>query len=204
MREIAESVGKDAIKRLRDYLSSDGPGGKQVIGAFMEEFEKLSERSPADDPTNLKNHMKFILSHVKETWDASLSVTDTGEISIGVCKDEILGFDVDRNKLRHSPSPVVWTVFLIRGIAGRYAFVNPETYFKKKGAPMPVQYAGGFLISKRAWISEGWDKAVGSFEAYEHPASGAPPIPFFDNVIRKIDLEAMVNSVLSDIEAGNQ
>jgi hypothetical protein len=204
MRELAESVAKNTVDKLKDYLSSEGPGGKQVIGAFIEEFEKLSERSPADDPTNIKNHMSFVLNHVKETWDESLSITEQGELSIGICKDEIIGFDIDRAKLKHNPSPVVWTVFLIRGIAGRYAFVNPDTYFKKKGAPMPPQYAGGFLISKRAWIREGWDKAVGPFEAYEHPASGAPPIPFFDNVIRKIDLESLVSSVLASIEAEGQ
>lgn len=195
-----KKITPDVLKSLKDYLSSEGPGGKKIIGAFMEQFEQLSERSPKDDPTNLKNHMRFLLSHIKKTWDESLSIGSDGTINIGVCSDETLGFDVNRAKLKHNPSPVVWTVYLIRGIGGRYAFVNPDTYFKKHGHPMPPQYFGGFLISKRAWKREGWDKAVGSFESYEHPASGASPIPLFQNVIRNIDIQGLISEVLGEME----
>jgi hypothetical protein len=193
-------ITKELRHKLLDYLKSDGPGGMKIISVFMEEFEKLSDRSPKDDPTNLKNHMKFILGHIKNTWDESLSIDGAGNISIGICDDETLGFKIDRAKLRHNPSPVVWTVYLIRGIGGRYAFVNPDTYFKKHHKPMPSQYARGFLISKRAWVKEGWDKAAGSFEAYEHPASGAPPVPFFNNIKRNIDLASIVSEVLNDMQ----
>ena len=195
---IVDEASKDVINGIYNYLKSDGPGGKQVIAAFMDEFEDLSDRSPRDDPTNLKNHMKFILRHIKKTWDESLSIDSNGNIRIGVCDDETLGFKINRKKLLHNPSPVVWTVYLIRGIGGRYAFVNPQTYLKKKGVPMPPQYAGGFLISKGAWEREGWDRKVGPFEAYEHPASGAPPVPFFKNIKRSIDLEAIVGEAIKE------
>jgi hypothetical protein len=199
MKELIKQFDQKIKDKLLEYMRSDGPGGKKVILAFMDEFEKLSDRSPADDPTNLKNHMNFILSHVKKTWDNSLQIDDDGNVSIGVCDDETLGFKIDRSKLKHHPSPIVWTVYLIRGIGGRYAFVNPETYFKKHGHPMPSRYYGGFLISKRAWMKEGWDKVVGSFEAYEHPASGAPPIPFFKNVMRNIDINSIISEVIDDV-----
>lgn len=195
-----KKISNEIRERLLEHLRSEGPGGKRIISAFMDEFEKLSERSPKDDPTNLKNHMKFILAHIKSTWDESLKIDDEGNISIGICDDETLGFKVDRAKLKHRPSPVVWTVYLIRGIGGRYAFVNPETYFKKHQHPMPAQYAGGFLISKRAWINEGWDRVVGPFEAYEHPASGAAPVPFFENIKRSIDFAAIVSEALDEIQ----
>lgn len=195
-----KTITNEIRERLLDYMRSDGPGGEQVIAAFMDEFAKLSERSPQDDPTNLKNHMKFILNHVKTTWDESLNIDSEGNISIGICDDETLGFQMDKAKLKHNPSPVVWVVYLIRGIGGRYAFVNRDTYFKKHHHPMPPQYAGGFLISKRAWIREGWDKKIGTFESYEHPASGAPPVPFFDNIKRNIDLAGIVAEVLNDME----
>lgn len=200
MKEETRRVSKKITQNIYKYLSSEGPGGKQVIGAFMEEFTKLSERSPQDDPTNLKNHMKFILNHIKTTWDESLKIDDAGNISIGVCDDETLGFKEDRMKLKHNPSPIVWTVYLIRGIGGRYAFVNPATYLKHHQHPMPPQYFGGFLISKRAWIREGWDKSVGPFEGYEHPASGAASIPFFRNVMRNIDMESIVAEAIAKAE----
>lgn len=193
-----KKVTSDIIAGLYSYLRSDGPGGMQVIGAFMEEFRELAKRSPRDDPTNLKNHEKFILRHIKDTWDASIHIDDEGNISIGVCDDETLGFVENKDKLKHKPSPIVWTVYLIRGIAGRYAFVNPQTYFKKHNKPMPSKYAGGFLIGKWSWDLEGWDKKVGPFEAYEHPASGAPPIPFFKNVMRRIDMEEIVAQALEE------
>jgi hypothetical protein len=195
-----EKISPGVRQKLYEYLHSEGPGGMRIINAFMKEFEKLSERSPKDDPTNLKKHMKFILRHIKNTWDESLNIDNNGNVNIGVCNDETLGFDVSRAKLKHNPSPVVWTVYLIRGIGGRYAFVNADTYFKKHGHPMPPQYFGGFLISKRAWKKEGWDKAVGSFESYEHPASGASPIPLFQNVIRSVDIQGLISEVLDEME----
>lgn len=198
----AKQVKQDVIDSIYNYLKSDGPGGMRIIAAFMDEFEKLSERSPQDDPTNLKNHMKFILKHIKSTWDESLSIDADGSINIGVCDDETLGFVEDKEKLKHSPSPIVWTVYLIRGIGGRFAFVNPRTYMKKHKKPMPPQYAGGFLISKWSWEREGWDKVVGPFEAYEHPASGAPPVPFFKNIRRSVDMEAIVAEAI--VLAGEQ
>ena len=199
MKEITEEI----IQSIYRYLRSDGPGGKQIIGAFMEEFAELSKRSPPDDPTNLKNHMSFLLKHVKSTWDQSLSIDEAGNISIGVGEDSVLGFKEDRVKLKHNPTPVVWTVFLIRGIGGRYAFVNEATYFKKHRQPMPPQYYGGFLISEKTWIAERWDEQVGPFEQFEHPASGAPPIPFFKNVMHRINMEDIIASAIAEAEKKN-
>lgn len=197
---LAEKITDEVREELLEYLKSDGPGGQQIIAAFLAEFEKLSYRSPPDDPTNIKNHMGFLEEHIRNTWDESIDISEDGEISIGVGKDDILGFDLDKSKLKHSPKEVVWTVYLIRGIAGRFAFVNESTYFKKYGRPMPSQYAGGFLIGNWAWSREGWDRAVGDFSAYEHPASGATPIPFFKNVLKNIDMESIVQEALASVE----
>jgi hypothetical protein len=188
-------IDEELRESIKNYLRSDGPGGKRIIASFLEEFEKLADRSPKDDPTNLKNHMGFIVSHMKQTWDESLQITDSGNIEIGVCTDETLGFKEDRTKLLHNPSPVAWAVYLIRGIGGRYAFVNPTMYFEKKGEPMPAVYHNGFLISEKAWKREGWNR-IGNFSSYEHPASGASPIPFFRNVMERIDLESIVGEAI--------
>lgn len=198
---IAEEFTKEVIEKLYNHLKSDGPGGAKIISIFMDEFEKLSNRSPRDDPTNLKNHMAFILKHIKSTWDDSLKINSDGSIEIGVCTDETLGFKEDRSKLKHSPVPVLWVVYLIRGIGGRYAFVNEETYRRKKNKPMPAMYAGGFLISKHAWQKEGWYN-VGPFEAYEHPASGAGPVPFFKNVLRQIDINSIISEIKDELQVG--
>lgn len=195
---IAQTLSETVKEKIFDYMKSDGPGGQEVISAFMSEFEKLSRRAPSDDPTNIKNHLSFILSHIKKTWDESLEIADDGTINIGICTDDVLGFDVDYTKLRHQPSPVVWTVFLIRGIGGRYAFVNEQTYFLKHGKPMPPVYHGGFLISRGKWKSEGWEDFVGPFEMFEHPSSGAPPIPFLRNVVSKIDIRSIINEAISE------
>jgi hypothetical protein len=195
----AQTVEKDIRESIYDYMRSDGPGGMRVINAFLDEFEKLSERSPQDDPTNIKNHIPFIVKHLKDTWDESLTIDRDGNVSIGLCKDEVLGFEEDKEKLKHNPSPVVWTVYLIRGIGGRYAFINPQLYARKYGESMPSEYFGGFLISKWAWDIEGWDE-VGSFEQYEHPASGAAPIPFFRNVIKNIDMQSIIADAIEEAQ----
>lgn len=201
MNPEVKQVSEDLKQKIYDHLKSDGPGGMQIIGAFMDEFLELSKRSPQNDPTNLRNHMSFLLGHIKKTWDDSLEIADDGTISIGIGDDETLGFDVDRSRLKHRPSPVVWTVYLIRGIGGRYAFVSPRTYFLKHGAPMPSHYAGGFLISRGSWNREGWEQSVGPFELFEHPASGASPIPFFRNVINRIDINSIVQDALDEAES---
>lgn len=201
MSSLRDQISDEIVDELYDYLRSDGPGGKQVINAFLEEFDKLADRSPPDDPTNLKYHKRFLTKHVKETWDNSLRIESDGSISIGVGKDDVLGFDLNRDELRHKPKDVVWTVFLIRGIAGRYAFVGEQEYLKRYNAPMPSEYARGFLITEGAWERERWDEFVGPFSAHEHPASGAGPIPFFKNVIEKVDVESMVSKVLDSMEA---
>jgi hypothetical protein len=199
MSQQAETLSREIREHIFNYLKSDGPGGKHVIGAFLEEFELLADRSPKDDPTNLKNYLSFLVQHMKQTWDESLSISEDGEIEVGICTDETLGFSGDMSKLKHNPPPTIWVVFLIRGIAGRYAFVNPATYYLKKGQPMPAQYFGGFLISKRAWDREGWG-VVGSFEQFEHPASGATPIPFGENVIKRIDMQKLVGDAIKDYQ----
>ena len=195
IQEEASKISDELKNEIYNYMRSDGPGGKQIIGAFMEEFEKLAERSPKDDPTNLLNHMGFIVRHIKETWDESLRITDDGSIEVGVCTDETLGFKENNVRLKHDPSPVMWAVYLIRGIGGRYAFVNPSMYLTKKGEVMPLVYHGGFLISKRAWEREGWD-ILGTFSRYEHPSSGASPIPFFKNVMERVDMKAIVGEAV--------
>jgi hypothetical protein len=200
MKPELEKISKHLKQKIYDYMKSEGPGGMRVINAFMDEFLELSKRSPQDDPTNIKNHMAFLLRHIKNTWDESIEITDDGTIRIGICDDETLGFDVERSQLKHKPTPVVWTVYLIRGIGGRYAFVNPRTYFMKHGAPMPPQYSGGFLISKGMWNKEGWEQVVGPFELFEHPSSGAPPIPFFRNVLERIDINSIVNEALEEAQ----
>ena len=93
----------------------------------------------------------------------------------------------------------MWVVFLIRGIAGRYAFVNPEMYAKKKKEPMPSQYFGGFLISKGAWEREKWG-VLGPFAQFEHPACGASPVPFGKNVMQRIDMEGLVHEAIQDYQ----
>lgn len=198
--EEVTKISEELREAIREYMKSDGPGGIRIMSSFLEEFEKLSERSPRDDPTNLANHMDFIVAHMKQTWDESLRITDDGNIEIGVCTDETLGFKEDRTKLLHHPSPVAWAVYLIRGIGGKYAFVNPDTYFKKKGEPMPAIYSGGFLISQEAWEREGWN-VVGPFSQYKHPASGASPIPFFKNVMERIDMQAIVGEAIENYKS---
>ena len=185
-------VDRDLLGQLREFFSSSGEGGKKIINAFMKEFYKLSERSPEDDPTNLKNYMGVIRSHIERTLDESLEVTDDGQVKLGIGTDSFLGFDEKNWKLKHRPVPVVWVVYLIRGIAGPYAFVGEGTYFKKFGRSMPTRYAGGFLISRAAWRREGWDQAVGPFEQFRHPASGAPPVPFFRNVLANINFQELM------------
>jgi len=197
-RQQIDKISSKLKDKIFEHLKSTGRGGEKVIDAFMAEFKELEDRSPRDDPTNLRNHRDFLLKHIKETWDSSLSVDGEGNIKIGICSDDVLGFDVDEAKLKHRPSPVVWTVYLIRGIGGRYAFVNPQTYFNRFGKPMPAQYAGGFLISRAAWDNEAWDAYVGPFESYEHPSSGASPIPFFRNVLSRVDMRSIVDEAIED------
>ena len=199
MRQEVGQISEELREAIRDYLKSDGPGGMRIINSFIEEFEKLSDRSPENDPTNIKNHIEFLVSHIKKTWDESLRVTDDGNIEIGVCTDEVLGFNEDRTKLLHKPSPVTWTVYLIRGIAGKYAFVSPAMYFQKKGEPMPAVYHNGFLISERSWEKEGWNQ-IGPFSNYIHPACGLPPVPFFRNIKEKIDFEGIVSEAIENYQ----
>lgn len=197
--QVINEFSEDLKEAILDYMRSDNSGGKQVIGAFLEEFEKLSARSPANDPTNIQKHLPFIVGHLKKTWDESLSLSEDGNLEVGLGKDEVLGFTEDRSKLAHSPTPVAWVVYLIRGIGGRYAFVSPEMYQKKMGHPMPAEYHGGFLISRGAWEREGWYN-LGSFESFEHPASGASPIPFAQNAIENANIQQVVSEAIQNFK----
>jgi hypothetical protein len=167
---MTNPVSNDIKESLKEFFSSSGYGGQKIIEAFMEEFEQLSFRSPPDDPTNLKNYMDVIKAHIINTLDSSLDITDDNNIHIGIGNDAFLGFEENRTKLKHSPSPVVWVVYLIRGIAGPYAFVNDSMYREKFGYPMPEKYAGGFLIRRDSWNREGWSAVFGSFEQFKHPS----------------------------------
>lgn len=198
LNQFYKEFDRTLQEELKIYFSSEGPGGKKIIEAFMEEFEALSSRSPQDDPTNIKNFMGPLREHITKTLDASIQV-DSGGIRLGIGNDDFLGFTEDRSKLKHSPQPIAWLVYLIRGIAGAYAFVNNAMYKEKFGYNMPSQYAGGFLISKFDWEHEGWDAIFGPFEGFKHPASGAPPIPLFRNVIEKINVNGLMEDFLKTI-----
>lgn len=191
-------VAKSIPNIILEYLKSDSPGGQEVIQAFMDEFEALSFRSPKDDPTNIKFHLDFIKEHITRTWDNSLTLDSDGNISIGVGAQDILGFRENKAKLRHNPTEVMWVVYLIRGIAGRYAFVNPAMYQQKKGKPMPAKYYGGFLIGEWLWELEGWGRVLGPFSGYEHPASGAAPIPFFENVMKRVNISSIMDRAIKE------
>ena len=190
-------LSQELISQIKDYFQSSAPGGQKIIDIFMDEFSNLSSRSPANDPTNIKNFLPYIRDHITKTWDESLSVSDTGQINIGIGYDTIFGFRENKSALKHRPSPVKWVVYLIRGIGGQYAFVSPEVYMRKHGHPMPSEYNGGFLIGKWLWELEGWGRVVGPFESFKHPASGARPVPFFKNVLKKINMEQLIKEALS-------
>jgi hypothetical protein len=199
MSSSISNFSQDLKEAILGYLRSDSPGGKQVIGSFLEQFEKLSARSPINDPTNISKHMNFIVGHLKNTWDESLHLTDDGNLEVGLGKDDVLGFTEDRSKLKHTPTPVAWLVYLIRGIGGRYAFVSPEMYAKKMRKPMPAIYNGGFLISRHAWEREGWYN-LGPFETFEHPASGASPVPIFKDAMENVDIQAIISEAISEFK----
>ena len=203
MKPAIERINHSILKSIRSYMSSNGPGGQQIIDAFMAEFEALGDRSPANDPTNIRNHLDFLRAHITTTWDESIANTnlEDGQFSLGIGTDEVLGFAGDRSKLKHHPQPVAWVVYLIRGVAGRYAFVGNGLYQRMWGRAMPPEYAGGFLISKSAWKREQWDR-VGSFEQYEHPACGASPIPFFENVLARINMQAILDDAIMYAQYG--
>jgi hypothetical protein len=203
MKPEVKRISEKVLEGIRYYMSSEGPGGQQILDAFMQEFEALGDRSPANDPTNIRNHLAFLRSHITATWDDSIMEADiqNGQFVLGVGTDEILGFTEDRSKLKHHPVPTAWVVYLIRGVAGRYAFVGNELYQRMWGRQMPGEYAGGFLITKSAWRREQWDR-VGSFEQYEHPACGAPPIPFFENVLARVDMKSLLDDAIQYSQYG--
>jgi len=188
----SKQITDDLRNHILNYLKSEGAGGKKIVAAFMSEFENLAYRSPPDDPTNIINHMDFLENHIKNTLDSSIHIDENGNINLGICTDTLLGFKEDKSSLKHHPQPLKWVVYLIRGIAGEYAFVNNNTYFLKYSKPMPAQYNGGFLVGKWLWDREGWN-IVGDFARFRHPASKASPIPFFKNVLEKINLHSLMD-----------
>jgi hypothetical protein len=200
MRGSISQIPDKVKESVFDYLHVDAPGGQQIVAAVMGEFKKLTSRSPKKDPTNLEKHMDFLENHVKKTYSESLDIDDTGNIKIGICSDSVLGFKENRNALRKIPTPVLWVVYLIRGIAGEYAFIDPDLYLRKKGNPMPAVEGGGFLISREQWDKEGWS-SVATFAEHRHPASNSPPVPFFRNALRKADIHGIVAEALKRAKA---
>lgn len=149
--------------------------GPSLISKVMERFNlNLIGKVSTDDPSAPEHFQNEFMSMLEEQITNGITVTSNGvHISFGNVDE--LGYNGTVE------TPLQTMVFIIEGILGEYAFINPATYSSVRNNTDVSfgRWGGGFLISRETFVKEGWGKTL-SWSKVRWGFSNTGPINVFD------------------------
>ena len=148
--------------------------GPEIINRIMEKFNVgLIGKVTTKDPSAPEHFEDDFFSALNEDLNSSMVVTPEG-ITFSLGDRKKLGYD------GNIETPLQTMVFILHGILGEYAFISPDVYkLHKSGTVKFGRWSGGFLITREAFIKEGWSKRV-SWSEVRWGFSNTGPIDIFE------------------------
>lgn len=175
-----------------------------LIDLIMKGFDDLSDRADMlpEDPTNPSNWRQEFLNKITEDFQQTFTVTDKG-VMIRIGEKDFFGYGHDD---RNDPTPLVWLVYYIEGLAGEWGFITPELYDEFRGAGAFKawgRFSQGFMISKEQFDDEGWSE-VTTFDAVRHPFSGYSPVDIFNEALNEFELRPFIQKAIKAAAQGRK
>jgi len=172
--------------------------GPEIIKRIMEKFNVgLIGKVTTKDPSAPEHFEGEFFSALNEDLNSSLVVTQEG-ITFSLGDTKKLGYE------GNIETPLQTMVFILEGILGEYAFISPDIYKSyKSGSNVQFgRWSGGFLITKEAFIKEGWDKRV-SWSQARWGFSNTGPINIFeiDQTFISEMVEVIIKSTIEEFAA---
>lgn len=178
-----------------------------LVNLIMKGYDNLSaiaETGP-DDPTSPANWRAEFLAKLEE--DIEQTFTFTGNrILVQMGDKDFLGYDPSGEIDPDDTEPLHWLVFFLEGLIGDWAFITPETYERLRGTsykPTWGRFNDGFMLSRQAFESEGWDRLV-NFEEVRHSFSGFSPVDIFSEAFREFQLRPFIELAVNATVKGER
>lgn len=208
MVNAVEKFSKPFMELLRVNLSEvlRTVALPEIQAEFLKVYDYLADIEEAEagsaikgkDPLSLKNLRNVFASQLNR--ELARAEIENGQLVIKIMDKSLLGYGGP------TPTGPVQTVdilaFYIEGMVEEHAFITPEQY--KRGRKGEVRgnfggrVGGGFMMTRRNYEREGWDKITGvSFAQVRHPISGQTPFNGFDDVPSKINFNKYINMALA-------
>lgn len=146
-----------------------------LINQVMDNFNVgLVGKVSLEDVSAPEHFSEEFTKSLAESIETSLVSTPEG-VHFSFGNKEALGYSGQVN------SPLQTMVFLLEGILGEYAFISPTVFKlrrKSSGSSMG-RWDHGFLITKNAFLKEGWGKVI-SWGKARWGFSNTGPINIFE------------------------
>lgn len=172
--------------------------GPEIIKRIMEQFNVgLIGKVTTKDPSAPEHFEGEFFSALNEDLNRSVIVTQEG-ITFSLGDTKKLGYE------GNIETPLQTMVFIMEGILGEYAFISPDIYkLRKSGGSVKFgRWAGGFLITREAFIKEGWDKIVPWSQArWGFSNTGPIDIFFVDQIFISEMIKVTIKSTIEEFAA---
>lgn len=180
----------------------------KLIADIMDGYDSLSQRAESmpEDPTNPANWRQEFHDLLRRDLEDTFRVQGK-RIHVDLGDKKVLGYSEEPDPA--DPTPLVWLVYYIEGLAGEWGFITPDLYDLRRGsgafAKLEHQgrFAGGFLISKDDFFDEGWDKFV-AFDTVRHPFSGFSPLDIFTEALNEFRLRPFIEKAIKASTEGRK
>ena len=192
-KPIDKLINKELLKQnmmfvLREHI------GPEYINLVMQEYDEFSLYFDEEDLASPKYWRDEFHEHLLQNLNSNLTI-EGNVISLGLGEKDFLGYN-QGNIGPKDDTPLVWMVFYLEGLIGQYAFIDEDTYYKKKGLNSDFnkygRFGGGFMISEADYMDEGWDAFKPFSEAKFPFGSGSKPKSFFKEAWERVDLDKQI------------
>ena len=214
-KALAEKMVKAKIKLVEDNIETiiRKKAIPHLIDLIMENYDKLSDRMDMmgpEDPTNpalWRDVFKAKLE--KDAADTFFWDRSSGIIKVNLGEKSYLGYGEDSDT--DSPSPLVWMVYYLEGLAGGWGLITKDIYEaaypdgkwdsqwgRFKNAPGFMLSGGEFFSRKNPW------RKVATWSEVRHPFSAYSPMDIFAEAKNEFQIRPFINIAIRAALAGKK
>lgn len=190
-------------RNLKTVMST--VAAEDIKKLYLTVYDELASAEEAQAGSAIKGKDPLSLKNLRGIFEAQLQQelsaikVSNGQIELNIMNKEKLGYG--SSDPSGAPTTVDVLRFYLEGIPDEHAYVTVEQYkVGRKGSTRGKntgRVGGGFLMSRKDYEREGWEKITGvPFADVRHPISGQKGFSGFDEVPAKIDMEKYLNLAL--------
>ena len=223
-KALAEKIVKAKLKLVNDNIESiiRTKAIPHLIDLIMDNYDKLSDRMdmlPQEDPTNpalWRDVFKAKLE--KDAADTFFYDRESGIIKVNLGEKSYLGYGEDADT--DSPTPLVWMVYYLEGLAGSWGWITKEVYEaaypggafdstwgRFRNAPGFMLSGGEFFartkMTKNGPVEVPWRKHV-TWSEIRHPFSAYSPMDIFAEALNEFQIRPYVKKAIQAALAGKK